>query len=44
MNKNPTNTKRYISYDKQLKGTQNTENKNNFKKKEKEINNKKIKN
>ena len=41
MNKNQTNIKRYISYDKQLKGTQNTENKNTFKKKE--IKNKKIK-
>ena len=42
INKNPTNTKRYVSYDKPLKAMQNTENKNNFKKKE--ISNKKINN
>ena len=34
MNKNPSNTKRYVSYEKPLKAMQNTENKNSNKKKE----------
>ena len=33
MNKNPSNTKRYVSYEKPLKAMQNTENKNMIKKK-----------
>ena len=42
MNKNPSNTKRYVSYEKPLKAMQNTENKNMIKKKE--INNEKNRN
>ena len=42
MNKNPSNTKRYVSYEKPLKAMQNTENKNMIKKKE--INNEKKRN
>ena len=42
MNKNSINNKRYVSYEKNLKASQNNENKNNFKKNELNIDNKKI--